>query len=406
MQSILELIFLSRASLDVVLEYIKLPAGLSGGAPVNVLVLLVCVVLIIIRRRTVAPIVIWLPFLSSSLISISYADDKILAVRAFVVLVMYCVVFVAPFYMPSVSIRDGRLLMATLYSSLFPVFYGILEAAFFLDNTGRVKSTFLHPNVFSFYLNIVFGLILFIFSSRDVFMSRKERVLLLLLASLIFILSILTQSRSGWLGLGLILVGYSLLVNRKLLLYSPMLFLLIFVPAVSDRLADLATGADSSGSVGIEGINSFAWRTLMWRSALSDGQADLVFGSGLASFGKNALKFFPLVDSSIDYGDKGIGAHNVYVQLIYEIGYVGMLAYVGLLISVAYRALNFVRRDFGGVIVYLLVLISYCVESYSDNMMDYGGLNFYFWGFLGAAASRWLYMPPLACAGNVKPSRA
>jgi O-antigen ligase len=167
--------------------------------------------------------------------------------------------------------------------------------------------------------------------------------------------------------------------------------MLLFVPAVSDRLNDLGHGTEYKGGFQSEAdtVNSFAWRTLMWQSALEDAADTPLFGKGLASFGLNALRFFPMADPNGGYSIKGIGAHSAYVQAGYETGLVGLVCYLSMYFRLISRALRYFRRDPGGALMLISIILCYMSECFSDNIFEYGSLNLYFWGLLGIVFAKW-----------------
>ena len=63
-------------------------------------------------------------------------------------------------------------------------------------------------------------------------------------------LIIMTQTRAAWVGTFVILATYALFINRRYLIVFPLLPLLIFIPAVGDRLADLERGTAYTGGNG------------------------------------------------------------------------------------------------------------------------------------------------------------
>jgi O-antigen ligase len=204
-------------------------------------------------------------------------------------------------------------------------------------------------------------------------------------------LIVLTQTRSAWFGVLLILAAFAFFRDRRYLLLLLLLPMLLLVPAVSDRLDDLGHGTEFKGEIQSEAdtINSFAWRTLMWQSAMEDAADTPLFGKGLASFGSNALRFFPLADLKGGYSVKGIGAHSAYVQAGYETGLVGLACYLSIFFRLIYRALRYFRRDPGGTLVLISIIVCYMSESFSDNMFEYGSVNQYFWGLLGIVFAKW-----------------
>ena len=131
----------------------------------------------------------------------------------------------------------------------------------------------------------------------------------------------------------------------------------------------------------------------MWQSAIDDASDTALYGKGLASFGPNSLVFFPIVNPNHEYTSKGVGAHNIYVQIYYETGIVGLLFYFGIFVNLLFRARDARPRDPRGAAVVMSVIIAFALESASDNMPDYGVPNLYFWSLLGFVLSDWESLP-------------
>ena len=334
------LIFLLRASLDIVFAALPLAVGganLTGGALLNVVVLAIAGILALSRSIPTIPMVLWLPFLSIATLSVLWSPFKAEAIRAAIVIFSNAAVFSIPFFLDVKSKRS--LLNVCIYSSIVPAIYGILELVLFPPSDHRIKSTFLHPNVFAFYLVIIAGVILFLLSSSTASVRASHRKFAFGYFGSLIGLIVLTQARAAWAGATLLLVVFAATIDRRFLLAVTLLPALLFVPSVSDRLTDLGRGGgEFSGKLDAEGIDSYNWRKLMWESALKDAANTPMLGQGLASFGRNALGFFPLVSPDDYNSDKGIGAHNTYVQIYYELGIVGLSAYIFLFAGMIWQA--------------------------------------------------------------------
>jgi O-antigen ligase len=394
MELIAFIIFVTRASSDTVFEALPIEVGglnVTAGAILNLLVLALAGFMMLLRNGSTFPFKVWLPFLFVATISIAWSPDKSLAVRMLFGLFTCVSLFAIPFFMREKDRSNVWLLKAMIYSSIVPAIVGILEYLFFLDYSGRVKSTFSHPNVFAFYLTVIIGLIFFLLSSSTVQFKPFIRKMMIPYSGLLIGLVVLTQTRSAWAGVLLILAVFAFFMDRRYLLLILLLPALLLVPAVSDRLDDLGRGTEFKGEIKSEAdaINSFAWRTLMWQSAIEDAVDTPLFGKGLASFGSNALRFFPLADIKGGYSDKGIGAHSVYVQAGYETGLVGLGCYLAVYFLVISRALRYYRRDPAGSVMLISIILCYMSECFSDNIFEYGSLNLYFWGLLGIVFAKW-----------------
>jgi O-antigen ligase len=394
MELIVFIIFLTRSSVDTTFEAFPIEAGgltMTAGAILNLVVLGVAGIMTLLRPGSPFPFKVWLPFLLVATLSVAWASDKGLAIRMLLVLFTYASLFAVPFYMRKKFRSSAWLLKAMICSSVLPAIVGVLEYLFFLDPSGRVRSTFVHPNVFGFYLSVIIGVIFFLLSSSMVEFKPFIRKMMIPYSGLLMGLIVLTQTRAAWAGVLLILLAFAFFKDRRYLLLLLLLPMLLFVPAVSDRLDDLGRGTEFKGEIQSEAdaVNSFAWRTLMWQSAMEDAADTPLFGKGLASFGLNALRFFPLADLKGGYSIKGIGAHSAYVQAGYETGLIGLACYLSIYFRLISRARRYFRRDPGGTIIVISIILCYMSENFSDNIFEYGSLNLYFWGLLGVVFAKW-----------------
>jgi putative inorganic carbon (hco3(-)) transporter len=405
MDLILFCIFGLRASADSVFERLPIHVGsmnMTAGALLNLLVLAMAGVLILARYRASFPLKVWIPYLTVASFSVLWAQDRSAAVRTLLVLFTYAGLFAVPFYLQAKRRDSLWLLKAIVYSSFLPVCYGAVQLVFFLPDDGRLTSTFLHANILGCYLNIIIGIICFLLTARSVDLAPRSRKLLLLYLIPIVALILLTQARVAWAGTMFVLVTFAFLVDRRFLLLLVFVPLLALIPAVSDRITDLDRGTVATADLGPDGINSYAWRKLMWESALKDAANTPVLGKGLASFGPNALRFFPLADGGYK---GGIGAHSAYIETIYELGYVGLFCYLFLFAGLIWITVRNMRRDRKGAIVILAIIGAYMLQNYSDNILEYGSLNIYFWGTIGTVFAKWSRQSSLSrrTAGVIQP---
>ena len=400
MELVTFIVLLMRSSADRAFDAMRIEVAgmeMTAGAILNLVVLGLAALMILMRSGSILsrpgsafPFRVWLPFLLVAAASIVWSSNRAGGIRALFVLLTYASFFAMPFLVRTDFRHSAHLLKAIIYSSVVPVAVGVLEPVFFLDPSGRVRSTFLHPNAFAFYLVVVLGVIFFLLSSSAVQFTPTVRKLMIPYSGLLVGLLIMTQTRAAWAGAFLIFMTYAVFVNRRYLLVFALLPLLIFIPAVGDRLADLERGTAYTGAMASKAdeINSFAWRELMWESAFADVADTPLFGKGLASFAPNSLKFFPLADAE-KTDSKGIGAHSAYVQAFYETGAVGIVCYFMIYVSLFSRILRHFKDDPRGSIMLTSVIGAYMLANFSDNVFDYGSLNWYFWGFLGVVFAKW-----------------
>jgi len=390
-KGLLILILVLRSAGDIFFEATRFSSGgfQSGvGGVINAFVILIVLLLVAEKPDSLPRKVIsaWAGFLLISLIGVAISPFKSDAVRIYLTLLSYFAIFAGAFYVVR-SPADYRLcIRIVLWSSVIPAIYALVQLA-----TGgghafgsglRLNGTFTHPNIFAFYLVLVISLTLYMLKSSSKALSIEARTGLYLYMILLLSLLLLTQTRSAWIACFMIFAIYGLLFERRYLVYLVVaLIVALLIPSVQDRLFDLSTG---NVYVQYAKLNSFAWRRLIWETSLQYMQPDHYFlGYGMNSFMYHSLTFFPLADPS----GRGAGAHNVYVQLLFETGVAGLLTFVWLFIRLLQFLKPMLSLDRLAAFFSIGSIIAYLIVSFSDNMLGYLAFNWYFWFMVGAACS-------------------
>lgn len=379
---LLLLILMTRAAADIVLESTR-TSGIGAGALINACVIMLTLTLVFEKPRAVPPKMLgaWLAFFLTALYGVALSPDPGDAVRFCLTWLSNFAVFVAAFHVVR-SADDFRFVVRLiLWSSVLPCLYALYEIATGFSGSGefRLQGTFTHANIFAFYLMLVVSLGFYMVKSRPPGLAVRHA---LLSAYLFFLLGllILTQTRSAWIACVAVFFFYGLMFQRRYLLYLMLaLGLGLLLPAVQERLVDLASAEVMAHQAK---MNSFAWRLSLWESALLWMEPlRYPFGYGIGAFRENAPVFFAQGD--------GIrwDAHNVYVQWFFDVGLIGLAAYLwihGRLLSQLVPLFG-IDRLLGFIIVALIA--SYLFVSLSDNMMFYLAFNWYFWFAVGAACA-------------------
>ncbi|MBI4320992.1 MAG: O-antigen ligase family protein [Chloroflexi bacterium] len=262
-----------------------------------------------------------------------------------------------------------QVLWAIGLSSVLPVVMGSFQFAsgggVSVEGFDRVYGTFVVPPIYAFYLVLLGPLLGVILANTHQGWARAA-----LAAWLVFVAVNLfaTYTRGAWIGAGLALLAMGALRFRKLLLVLPVaaIIILVAVPQVADRFADLGY---EKGEVSYKEANTLAWRTKYWREkVLGLEGANLLVGAGLGTIRKA----------------NEMDAHNDYLRLFVETGAIGLLSYLvvlATLVNAAWRAwrnaADSLSRDIA--VAFLAVYVAYVVMSFADNIVLNPELQWYFW---------------------------
>ena len=96
--------------------------------------------------------------------------------------------------------------------------------------------------------------------------------------------------------------------------------LALAIPAVNDRIMSLMSENDYIGGPTVL-LNSFAWRNFLWEGSFAYIWRQPIFGYGLHSFPFYSAEFFYPTPG-------GTYAHNDYIQVLFETGLVGLIAFL------------------------------------------------------------------------------
>ena len=321
---------------------------------------------------------IWLPFLILAFAAVIYAPMPMEAFRTYLTYISFFVMFLFAFAVVR-SERDFLyFIKLIILSSALPVIYGLLQLATgFNSYEGRIQSSFAHPNIFAFFIVMVVGIILFLQSTTRFKFSGQYRLILFVYLLPLLTLLIFTRTRSAWIGCALLFLAYGIVYDRKvlvLLLFAP--FVALAIPEVSDRINDLSSGNDYIGGAG-SNLNAYAWRMVLWESAFTYIWQQPLFGYGINTFHLFSPRFFVL-----DRVNE-IDAHSVYVQTIFEMGFVGLIS-LGLIFYSSFIWLaRFWRCDKRGIPIIAAIMFAYLDFCYSDNVLAYLAFDWSFWFLFG-----------------------
>lgn len=391
------LVVLSRSSLDSVFNAIKF-GSFGLGAVLNALVILIAV-LIFFERPLKYDIkfdsikLSWTIFLTLAFVSIFYAPAFVPSLKVFLLFVSYCSMFTLGLYVIQKPEDLSKWLKVIVYSSFIPSVYAVFSMAFgtagfynSLNEGMRLQSTFPHPNTYAPYLVIVITVCFYLWRAKPALVSPSLRKLLpIYIVTLCFFL-LMTKTRSTWAACYVLFFLYALVHERKFLI--PVLaapFLALLIPEIRDRVMDLAQRTDF-GSNGYGSLNSYAWRKQVWADAINwMSKTHYIFGYGLASFIHYSTSIVKA--NAYQLQKVEINAHSVYVQLFFELGIVGVLAFLYLIYAHIRALLSVYNRNKLLIFMVLVTMVEFLFMSYSDNMIDYLIYEWYLWFTVGISLS-------------------
>jgi putative inorganic carbon (hco3(-)) transporter len=363
--------------------------SITYGAIMNVVVIcaILCNVGPIWRRVPSGLKTTWLPFLLMASIALLYSPVQFDGFRRFMAYVSFAGMFMLSFVLVK-SERDVLFfLKVVILSSILPVLYGLIQIAsgtdWFLDS--RIHSTFSHPNTFAFYILITIGAIFFLLSTERLRISGNVRLFLNIYLIPLLIVLVMTKTRSAWLGCLVLFFVYGLVYDKRALVFvlvAPIIALAI--PAVSERLMDLASGNAYVGGSAVT-VNAYAWRQILWESSFHYIWQQPIFGYGLDSFSFHSRVFFPIdaVSGASASRTSGVFAHNVYIQFLFETGFVGLVSFFWIF----WRCFAWLNRswrlDKRGLTITGAILVVYLIVGYSDNLFEYLSFDWCFWFTIG-----------------------
>lgn len=242
----------------------------------------------------------------------------------------------------------------------------------------RMFATLQNPNLFGEYLLIVLAM-----AGTGIFQGLKEkrwRLLAWMVPSALFFLvcMTLTYSRAIWISFACIVVYWGLVVDRRLLLS------LLAIPAilffyhgeVASRLWSLFDGNDTSA-------------VLRW--ALWDSTTYMIVEHPILGIGWDAFWFvYPHYNYFIQAPDVIIyHAHNMFLNVLAEIGIPGALFYFSAIYGHAVYALRLPKATISNIVKYGMgaVVVGVTISGLFDHDLFSHQVSVIFWQLLGWASA-------------------
>jgi O-antigen ligase len=400
----LALIFLVKASLDNLSQRYAVTGSLNANGLMNVLIILggagylILFRLSSIRALSRIPAVRWFTlFLVLCLVSLTYSRFREAGIRDWVRLASAFMLFVLMIdgFRERETHFTSYVLSAMLLGSLVPIgiaaFQAVTGSGYSITvGYNRVFGTFWHPNGLAFFVSQValYALAGVLYSH-----SRPRRMIYAAVAGMAILILVMTFTRIAWIAFLIGAFALSSMRGFRLAVALPIalaISLALVVP-IRERFSDLtslslrnmSTVSPIPGySVSALFNNSLHFRIYVWSSTAPLFMRSPILGNGWGSFN----------DLAAEAALIGEGAHNDYWRLLVETGLMGLVVYLGLVISVMKTALRLRRARLPGfqVIIHGFIagFLSYLISQMTDNLFEYQTVMWYIWGMAGLVVAQ------------------
>ncbi len=248
----------------------------------------------------------------------------------------------------------------------------------------RAHSVFVWPNTYAGYIVLLWPVILVRYLTTKHSTAIKFGFLFILLIG--YAALIATYSRGGWISFGLAVILLLILIGKQIYRYRKKLTFLLTVCFIitiifinlpgsdfTDRLESIGSGQDG---------NTFG-RAEIWSNSLELGLKNPLLGTGLRTFHISNSRWLP-------HGQNYYFAHNDYIQIFVELGLVGLVAMIWIIMHYLVQVWKFrfryknVKAKNNQLLVFGMVAGT--GGSLAHSFVDYDfyipGISITFWFFM------------------------
>ncbi|MDD3284992.1 MAG: O-antigen ligase family protein [Patescibacteria group bacterium] len=332
----------------------------------------------------------WVLFLIFSAISFVYSVDIFSSIKMFSrILSFFLIYIISYFYFVKYKDKKDYFLKALFVSYLLPCAFGVYQL---LTGTGsfgqegfiRVNGTYYHPNSFAFNLLFVFVVFSIIyFNSKFTEKTLKYKNWLKIYLIMISVLLVATLTRSAWIGFVLFIGSLILIYGRKSIAKFALLIIgVLFMFYVSMNYTPLKYYNFNEISVvrrvttSAYLLSSWEWRNKVWTEMTSYVYQSPIIGFGLDTFGF-------LREKQINDVYESTYAHNDYLKILIELGFVGIFLYLNLIFHTLKNIFKkfLEHKDNKYLISFIGILIIFLISSV-DNILTATSLQWVMWSYI------------------------
>lgn len=330
----------------------------------------------------------WTLFIAMCSLSLIYSIDFTTSIRMLTKLFsVYFLYLISFFYFRLFENKKKYFIKAIFISSIIPILLGIYQiitSAGFIGQEGlsRVYGTFGHPNSFAFHLFFYFVVFFIVYKYGK---NTKIKKPIIFYLCLLLILILFTLTRSVWIGIALFIIFLLFLYERKnflkylLWIFSLVILFFILINYTSLKYYDfnnIPFVARFNSSDTTTTLSSWDWRIKTWGE-----MSDYIYGSPVIGYGIDTYK--TLREKQVYDVSESTYAHNDYLAMLIELGIIGLLLYLNLIIQTLYRIFQkyLLSKQLKYLISFVAILIIFLISSV-DNILAATSLLWLMWIYI------------------------
>lgn len=315
------------------------------------------------------------------LVSVSYAAEKSLALSESIRFIVYIIIYFIIKYDINSKKHTIGMIRSYIFTTVILCLFGIYQyftgyglEGKFKENYGylryKVMANMDNPNnLAAFLILAIFPMIMLAIYEK----AKMKKIFYIVLSTLIFTNLILTGSRNAIIG---IIVGVVILA----IIYNFRLFILMiflggistFIPVIRTRLMAITDKTQNES------------RVYLWEIAKRMIKDHPLFGVGNGNYVSLYDKYTDIYPQFKFYGYTRFPCHNSYLKIQSELGIIGGISFIGILIAALIQVKKFISTTqdefykffYTG---FLASMVSFYVMNVFDNLFFVPKTTSYFW---------------------------
>lgn len=314
-------------------------------------------------------------------ISISYAAEKGLALSETIRFIAYIAIFFVIKYenysKKCLKFFINSYIVSVLITSLFGIyqyFTGFALDKKFIENYGyakiKIAANMDNPNNLGAFLVLaIFPIIMIAIYEKN----KVKKAIYVGMSILILVDIVLTGSRNAIIGIAVGLVILALLYSFRLFILLGMLGIMaLFVPQIKERIMDITDKTQNQS------------RTYLWEIAKRMIKDHPLFGVGNGNYVSLHDKYTEIYPQFKFYNESRWPCHNSYLKIESELGIIGGVSFLGILITALIRVkkfINNVKNEYFKFFYtgFLASMVAFYVMNIVDNLFFVPKTTAYFW---------------------------